>query len=62
MLKSPTPSLLASWHVKVTAIDAYPLQHVAVHWSPNAVDAPQSVSPPPGMMGAAHTMAVIENN
>ena len=58
VLKSPVPSLLESWQVRVAVpVKWNPLLHEAVHVSLNAVLAPQSVLPSFIVDGESHVIA-----
>ena len=58
MLKSPVPSLLESWHVRVAfPVIWNPLLHEAVHVPSNAVLAAQSVLPSDIFGGVSHVIA-----
>ena len=58
VLKSPVPSLLESWHVRVAVpVILNPLLHEAVHVASNAVLAAQSVVPSDIVGGVSHVIA-----
>ena len=58
ILKSPIPSSFASWHVRVAVpFRVNPLLHEAVHVSPYAVIALQSVLPSVIFGGESHVIA-----
>ena len=58
MVKSPTPSLLLSWHVSVAVPVIWnPILHEAIHVSSNAVLEVQSVLPSVIVGGESHVIA-----